>query len=151
MAGIIERWNKFLNTTMAASFEALSLLAVRLVCGGGLAFVHGWSKLNNFNSLSESFPDPIKVGSPTLSLALAIFGEFVCGILVAIGCFTRISAVAPLFTMSVAILIVHAGDPYEKRELALLYAVGFLVILLKGAGPLSVDGLLRNKKSKSSI
>lgn len=145
MQGFIARWNKFLNTTMASTFEAFSLLAIRLVCGGGLALMHGWSKLNRFSEMSQVFPDPLHIGSPAISLSLTIFGELVCGLLVALGFCTRLFAFFPFFTMAVAVLIIHGSDPFEKKELALLYGVGFLALMLKGGGPLSIDGLLNKK------
>ncbi|MDB5037586.1 MAG: DoxX family protein [Bacteriovoracaceae bacterium] len=147
MNSFIDRLDKFLDSTMRSTFEAFSLLAVRLICGGGLALVHGWAKLNHFSTMVESFPDPLHIGSPSISLMLAIFGELICGAFIALGFFTRLFSIPALFTMGVAIFSIHAHDTYEKKELALLYAVGFLVLLMKGSGALSIDGLM-NKGSK---
>src|SRR5437868_5176280 len=116
MSGFITRWNKFLNTSMRETFDALSLLALRVICGGGLALVHGWDKLNNFSTMSASFPDPLHIGNSSMSLMLTIFGELICGLFVAFGFFTRIFAIPPLITMLVAICIIHAQDPYQIKE-----------------------------------
>ncbi len=147
MSGFLNRWNKFLDSSMRETFDAFSLLALRLVCGGGLA-LHGFDKFNEYSALSNSFPDPLHVGSPAISLSLAIFGELFCGALVALGFCTRIFVIPSLFTMCVAVLVIHAGEPYAKKELALLYMVGFFVLLLRGGGPLSVDGLLSKSPTK---
>jgi putative oxidoreductase len=41
--------------------------------------------------------------------------------------------------MLVAAFIVHLDDPFKRKELALLYLVGFLIVLLMGAGKYSLD------------
>ena len=58
------------------------LLAARVVFGL-LLMSHGIAKLQNFEALSATFPDPLGVGS-RVSLVLAVFGEVclrgrVCG------------------------------------------------------------------------
>jgi putative oxidoreductase len=42
-------------------------------------------------------------------------------------------------TMLVAAFIVHLDDPFKRKELALLYLVGFLIVLLMGPGKYSLD------------
>jgi putative oxidoreductase len=41
--------------------------------------------------------------------------------------------------MSVAALIVHASDPWQRQEFALLYAVIYVTLLLVGSGRYSLD------------
>jgi putative oxidoreductase len=41
--------------------------------------------------------------------------------------------------MLVAAFIVHLDDPFKRKELALLYLVGFLIVLLMGPGKYSLD------------
>jgi len=45
--------------------------------------------------------------------------------------------------MLVAILGVHAADPYQKKELAFMYFFVAAAFMLKGSGDWSVDALLR--------
>ena len=52
---------------------SLFLLALRILFGV-LLLSHGIQKWTNFSAMSESFPDPLGVGS-TLSLGLAVFAE----------------------------------------------------------------------------
>ena len=52
------------------------LLAARVVFGL-LLMSHGIAKLQHFEALSATFPDPLGVGS-RVSLVLAVFGEVVC-------------------------------------------------------------------------
>lgn len=125
-------------TTLWAS---LGLLVLRLTLGGIMAIGHGWSKLANFSEMSSKFPDLLGIGS-TANLALAIGAELVCAALVAVGLFTRVAAVPLMFTMIMAAFVVHGADPFQKKELALLYLAGFTTLAFTGAGRFSVDGVV---------
>lgn len=57
---------------------SLFLLALRILFGV-LLLSHGIQKWTNFSAMSESFPDPLGVGS-TLSLGLAVFAEVFCSV-----------------------------------------------------------------------
>lgn len=102
---------------------------------------HGLTKLLEFSTKVDTFADPLGVGSGA-SLALAIFGEVVCSALLVLGLGTRVAAIPLLITMLVAAMIVHADDPWARKELALLYAVPALTLLLTGPGRFSLDALL---------
>jgi putative oxidoreductase len=41
--------------------------------------------------------------------------------------------------MAVAVFFAHAGDPFARKELALLYLLIFSVIFILGAGKYSLD------------
>ena len=43
--------------------------------------------------------------------------------------------------MAVAAFVVHWSDPLGDKEMALLYLVGFAVLICTGAGHYSIDGL----------
>ncbi len=118
--------------------SAVGLLVLRIGAGGMLLGGHGLSKLLHFSGMVGSFPDPLHVGAAT-SLGLAMFAELLCSALVVIGLATRLATIPVLVTMSVAALLVHGGAPFAKKELALIYALPFLTILLTGPGPLSLD------------
>jgi putative oxidoreductase len=121
--------------------DDLTLLAVRLAAGGMMLFGHGWGKLANYAEYSAQFPDPIGAG-PQLSLILTIFAEVVCAGLLMLGLLTRFAAANLAFTMAVAALIVHAADPFARKEMALLYLALSLVPLLRGGGRFSIDRAL---------
>ncbi len=118
----------------------LGLLILRLGASGLLLLGHGLPKIMEFSHMAAEFPDPLNLGSKT-SLILAIFGEAICPIFVAIGLKTRYVTAPPLITMLVAAFIVHAGDPWSKMEFPLIYALPFLVLMFLGAGRFSADHL----------
>lgn len=120
------------------------LLLLRLV-GGVFMLTHGAGKFSAlFSDDPIQFPDPIGIGA-TASLALAVFSEVFCSILLIVGLATRFAAIQLLITMLVAALIFHTDDPFGKKELPLLYATIYFVIVVIGAGKISIDNWIFNK------
>lgn len=125
------------------SWTSLGLLLARLGAGGMMLFGHGWAKLAGFSDISSRFPDPLGLGSPAMSLGLAVFAEVFCAAAVAVGLATRLASATLAVTMLVAAFLVHSGDPFSDREPALLYALPFLVLVLTGPGKFSIDASTR--------
>lgn len=128
------------------TLEDVGRLLLRLAFGG-MMLTHGLPKLLGFADKMDSFPDPIGLGSP-VALTLAVFAEVGCAALVMAGAFTRLAVIPLVSTMAVAALIVHADDPFGRKELALAYLAAFLVIGLLGAGRFSVDAKLPARFAK---
>lgn len=123
----------------------LTLLLFRLAAGG-LMLTHGMGKFTTlFGSEPIQFPDPLGVGAIT-SLALTVFAEVLCALLIMIGLATRFAAVSLLITMLVAAFVIHADDPISKQELSLLYATIYFVIAVTGAGKFSIDRWIFSRK-----
>ena len=119
---------------------SLGLLVLRVGVGMLMLAGHGWGKLMGFTEMAQKFPDPLGV-TPPVSLALAVFGELVCSALVALGIYTRLAAIPPLVTMAVAAFMVHAGDPWADKEMAVVYGLGFLALIIAGGGRFALDRL----------
>lgn len=116
------------------------------VFAGILIMTHGWAKIQNFEAYSQGFADPIGLGVQ-LSLILAIGSEFVAAIFLILGLLSRLAILPLMFTMGVAVFVVHGADPLGVKEMALLYLGIFTVLLLLGPGNYSLDRLLfKNKK-----
>lgn len=99
---------------------------------------HGWMKLNNILSGKLEFGDPIGLGAET-SLYLAVFAEFLCSLLIIVGVFTRIALIPLITTMLVAIFAVHANDPFQVKELAVMYLGIYVVLMFTGPGKYALD------------
>lgn len=125
-------------------YFSLALLILRVVASAYM-LTHGWAKLTGFSEMSAQFPDPIGVGS-TLSLALIIGAEFFASLFIILGLFTRLAAVPIVIAMSVAAFVIHSADPFNVKELALLYLVVYIFILMAGAGRYSLDYLFFGKR-----
>jgi putative oxidoreductase len=130
--------------------SGLSLLAnigltlLRGFAGIGMAFGHGIGKL----PVSDKFVEGVgKIGFPMPAFFAwaAALSEFACGILLALGLFTRLSSFFIGFTMLVGVLGVHLYDPFEKQEKAFLYLFIALLFLFKGANDWSLDSIFREK------
>lgn len=112
-------------------------LALLRIGASAMMMTHGYGKLQMLINGAE-FGNPIGIGS-TPSLFLATLAEFVCPILIIFGFKTRLAAIPTAFTMAVAAFIAHGADPFQKKEMALLYLMAFVVIALAGPGKFSVD------------
>jgi len=132
---------KLFSTGSKYTKISLALLILRLVAGLTMAFSHGYGKLMGFADKADSFPDPIGLGSE-VALILAIFGEFFCGIFVALGVATRLSAIPVIITMLVAFAVIHGDDPFAKQEMSLLFLAMFTTIFVAGPGKYSVDNYI---------
>ena len=126
---------------------SISLLLLRVIVGIFM-ITHGYGKfLRLFAEGPVQFADPLGIGVTT-SLILAVFAEFFCSIFLIFGVATRFSAILLLITMLVAALIVHAPDPFVRKELPLLYAAVYVAIAIAGAGKYSVDNWISKKWNK---
>lgn len=131
------------HSSALGRFEGLGYAALRMVSGFLFSF-HGMQKI--FGWLSE------KAG-PEVGSQLWFGGliELVCGVLVALGLFTRWAAFLASGTMAVAYFQYHWAFAFadwkwlpvvNKGELAVVYCFVFLYIALRGAGRAGLDGLL---------
>lgn len=126
----------------------VGLLVLRLWLGVSLLVLHGWNKLTSFSETASTFPDPLGVGS-RVSLALTIFAEVGCAVLIVVGLLTRAAALVQMILMGVAFFIVKkaslASGP-GSGELAFIYLAGFVTLFLAGAGRFSFDATVGGKK-----
>lgn len=114
------------------------LLVLRLGMGGTMAFSHGLDKLIHFDQYSAQFMDFLGLGMK-VSLALAVFAEFFCSLAVILGLFTRLATLPLIITMLVAAFIALDGQPWDKKEMAVLYLIPWLTLFFAGPGRLSLD------------
>jgi len=124
----------------------IGLLILRLWFGLEMVIAHGWPKLRNFLAgETDQFLNFLGLGTH-LSYGLAVFGEFVCGLLIAVGLFTRLSTIPYMITMLVAAFLVHWDDGWSKMSFPLMYFIPALVLLITGPGKYSLDQWRINKR-----
>ncbi len=127
---------------LTASF---GLLVLRVSLGLMMMLGHGLPKLQNYESLREKFKAPGSLDaflSGPIALLLTIGAEVGAAGLIIVGLATRPAAFIFAFTMVIAAFDVHAADPFATKELALMYLTGGVVILLSGAGTISLDAVI---------
>ncbi|HLG02498.1 MAG TPA: DoxX family protein [Bacteroidia bacterium] len=117
---------------------AFNLTTIVLRISAALMLLHGWPKLMKFSEKAEAFSDPLGIGH-TGSLALTVFAEFFCTILIVLGCCTRVATIPLMFLMGIIIFVVHTTDPFPDKELAWHYLLLYLAIFFLGPGKYSVD------------
>ncbi|HEX6849221.1 MAG TPA: DoxX family protein [Chitinophagaceae bacterium] len=129
---------KYLNNHFALLVGRIAIAVLMLL--------HGVPKL-----LVLISGDPVQFPSvfgmrAELSLALAVFAEVFCSMLILVGFGTRLAVVPLIITMLVAVFSIHAADVFAKKELAVLYLSAYVVFLLAGSGKYSVDQLIQSRQ-----
>jgi putative oxidoreductase len=118
---------------------------------GVIMLVHGSHKV--FGGLHHHAQFVASLGLPAWTGYLSSFTEFLGGLLVIAGLFTRAAAFAICINMAVAIVKVHwhnglSGD--HGFEFPLSLAVLAFALIFFGAGPISIDHILRGGGSAST-
>lgn len=141
------------NTRFVQGRGAIALLALRIVFGSAF-ILHGLSKIQQpFTWMGADAP------VPAILQALAALSEFGGGIAVLIGLLTPLASLGLFFTMAFALFMVHvpAGHPFVSSdhgpsyELAAVYWIIALQLLLVGPGAYSLDALLFSKKPEGTL
>ncbi|HEV7330941.1 MAG TPA: DoxX family protein [Flavisolibacter sp.] len=119
----------------------IGLLFVRIAVGV-LMLVHGLPKMEMLFS-----GEPIQFASvfglsPAISLALAVFAEVLCSVLLIAGLGTRLVVLPLMITMLVAVFQIHAADPFAVKEMAVHFLVTYVALFFTGSGKFSLDYLL---------
>jgi len=127
---------------------SLGLLVLRLWIGLTMFLNHGLDKLKHFGDLAPNFPDPLGVGH-SVSLGLSVFAEFFASLFLIFGFVTRFAALVLVINMSVAFFIVMKHSLDGNGELAFMYLMGYVVLLLAGPGGASLDRLVFGKSARS--
>ncbi|MEJ2469708.1 MAG: DoxX family protein [Desulfuromonadales bacterium] len=121
-----------------------SLLSLMRVVLGFLYLQHGSQKLFDI-PIAKSGPPPDFFSL----IGLAGFLEFVGGLLILLGLFTRPVAFLLSGQMAVAYFMAHAPKGLwplgNGGELAVLYCFAFFYLSAAGAGPWSLDALIRQR------
>jgi putative oxidoreductase len=134
--------NKITNIDYSTNSVNIALLILR-VGVAVMMLVHGIPKLQMLFSGDIQFPGVMGM-SPTISLAMAVFAEVVCSVLLLIGLFTRVAVIPLIITMLTAVFLIHGGDPFAKQELGIHYLIVYIVLFMLGSGKYSFDAILQS-------
>lgn len=131
---------------LSSNKSSILLLWTRIVIG--ILFLnHGIEKWMAFEQLTDTFPNPIGLGS-TLSLILVIFAEVFCSFGFIFGIFYRLALIPMITSMCIAFFLVHNGMPLASKELSLLYLITFVLMFIAGPGRFSADNIMIRKCCK---
>lgn len=129
-----------------------ALFFLRAATGLMMLLGHGIPKIRNFDAiLKKGFyqPDffPLNLLPPGMNLGLTIGAEVLASALIVLGVMTRPAAFVLGFAMVVAAFGAHGRDPWfatggPAKEMALLYLIPAITLVLSGAGAWSLDAAL---------
>jgi putative oxidoreductase len=117
---------------------------LRVFTGLTMALAHGLPKFPPGEQLIGGLTH-MGFPLPELFAWLAVGAELLGGLLLCVGFLTRPAAAFLAITMLVAAVMVHGADPFQKKEMALLYFFISFFFTLKGAGKFSIDHFIRQK------
>jgi uncharacterized membrane protein YphA (DoxX/SURF4 family) len=141
-----------------ALLQDLAYTLFRVYCGISIALGAGLSKVfhkideqggRDWHNLAFGVPDWFvkqvgEVGftfiSPTFWAYVAVYGEFIGGLLIAVGLFTRISALQLAFQFFVVSFIWYAEPEFFGMYYQQLIFWSFVLISVRGGGRFSVEG-----------
>jgi len=128
--------------------DAIALTALRIGAGIILA-VHGAMKALDIPGTVQAFGH-IGIPYPQYAVYLAIAGELLGGLGLIVGLLTRVAAFGTLASMAVAIGFVHLRHGLLSQnggfEYPLLLGLVSLFFISHGAGPLSLDAVVRHRR-----
>lgn len=137
---------RIFNVNDDSNVTGLGLLIARAGIAA-LMLTHGIPKLIMLLSGAPVQFPPVMGMSAELSLALTVFAEVFCSVLILAGFVTRIATIPLIITMFIAVAIIHSADPITVKEPALLYLMGYTVLFIAGSGKFSIDYLLQRKNT----
>ena len=123
-------------------YVSYSLLILRVIASVMMIINHGWNKIlagqEKWNRLGTALTDFIGIEFMSVFFGfMAAFSESIGMVMVIFGIFTRPAAFLLLFTMFVASMN-HLVDG-KFPELAIMYLIVMLALLISGPGKFSLD------------
>ena len=107
---------------------------------GAMMLTHGIGKLQNYNAIVNSFPDPLGIGS-AVSFTLITLTEVGCSVLLIMGLLTRLATLPLIFGMFVATFIAFPEKSFAEGELSFVYMGIYIMLLISGGGQYALDAL----------
>ena len=137
---------------LSAPFAWLPPLFARIVVGWVFLW-SGWGKLNALDRITQNFVE-WGIPFPHIMTPFVSGVEFVGGLLLLFGLFTRVAAVPLAITMVVAILSAKLADVDSLETLLGFEEVAYMALFgwlaVAGPGPVSLDWLLRRWREKQA-
>ena len=115
----------------------------------GVLFVQsGWAKIHDLQKVTDYFVS-LHIMFPSFNAHMVSLTELTCGSLLLLGLATRLAAFPLMISMTVALITAKTADVSSFSDLAdvseYLYIILLIWLFVKGAGPISVDYLIKKK------
>lgn len=142
---IFFKMKKLFSAKYSEDSHNISLLVLRLGIGSLLAY-HGYHRIINFNSEENISLNFVGMGT-TVSQTLVIVVELLGGLLVLTGLCTRLAAIAVIGWLGFVLIKSFGFSIFGNGEKVWLLLIGYITILIAGAGRYSFDKLIERKIS----
>ncbi|MBQ5608964.1 MAG: DoxX family protein [Rikenellaceae bacterium] len=135
-------WHKIFNLLSQLSSDRWfdsAVLFMRIFIGA-MMLTHGIGKLQNYNAIVNSFPDPLGISSAA-SFTFITLAEVGCSVLIIMGLFTRLATLPLIFGMFVATFLAFPDKSFAEGELSFVYMGIYIMLLISGGGKYALDAL----------
>ena len=137
-----------LKLSSLEKYKEYGVIFIRLIVGFHLIYgtqdnVFSYARMEEF----AAFLAARNVPFPLFAAFLSAYAQFICGILFLVGLAVRYAAAVMIVNFIAALVIAHLGDPYPNKFPALMMLAAAAFFLLHGAGKLSVDSYLTERKN----
>lgn len=105
---------------------------------------HGYTKLAHFSEIQGKFMNFLGLGR-SVSLGLVVFAELFCSVLLLLGLMARAALIPLIIAMAVALFSALNADIFGEGELAAVYLLAYISLILTGPGRYSADALLSGR------
>lgn len=123
--------------------QDLAIMLLRV--GVGVIFIYaGWGKLTGIEG-TQGFFGNIGIPLPGIMAWVVAIVEFVGGLLILLGAYTKIPHLLLAFIMLVAIITTKLGDGFGAARLDFMLLLANLALFLLGSGRYSIDDILSGK------
>ncbi|MEM9508434.1 MAG: DoxX family protein [Cyanobacteria bacterium P01_E01_bin.35] len=143
---------QFLRSNFTGNILFQGVWLIVRIMASVLMIHNGFDKLADISGFANNVVATIGLPNPVFFTYCAAYIEIIGAILLALGFMTRLSAIALLTTMLVAIYFHIKVDGLVIRplETASLYALLYCLFAFNGSGTISVDNWLAKFLSKQS-
>lgn len=112
---------------------------------GIMMFTHGLAKIENYNMLADTFPDPIGWGS-RFSFTMIMLAETLGSLCLVAGFLVRPAALVLAFGMFTASFLAYPGSTLATHELSFVYMGIYITLFISGGGKYALDKLIFRTK-----
>ncbi|HXR87535.1 MAG TPA: DoxX family protein [Stellaceae bacterium] len=143
---MVDRQQKLLLPFLASFYDwaiPFSWFVIRAASGIDLA-IHGWEKVERLPRILAAMSSGTVASlpgnfDPAENIALVFF-EFIGGICIAVGLFTRVFAAAAAIEMAIiSFTVFWSRSGYHGAEYVFYWGIVLFAIALRGSGPYSLD------------
>lgn len=120
----------------------------------GVRLVHGtadnvfsYAQMEEFAHFLAAHGTPL----PLFSAFLSAWAQFVCGILMIAGLFTRAAGFVMVINFLAALVIAHRATPFLATWPALMMLAGGLFCLFNGSGAFALDRLMSSRSASLGV